>query len=91
MVFVFDVKIDVMVVRFEDSDFVVYVVVRNDIRVIDEGSINVGENVIVEVRYDYDVELLRVGNSLYGGIVDNYVVDFKGRVFFGDLVEGVVE
>jgi hypothetical protein len=91
LVLALDVKTDVTAARLEDSDLAAHVAARNDTRATDEGSTNVGENATVEVRHDHDVELLRAGNSLHGGIVDNHVVDLKGRVLLGDLVEGAAE
>lgn len=42
LVFVFDVKINVFVIGFEDGDIMIYVVVGNDIRIINESGSNVG-------------------------------------------------
>lgn len=86
-----DVQTDVTATRLENSDVATHVAARNQTRPTDKSSTDVGENATVQVRHDQDVELLRAGNGLHGGVVDNHVVDVQSRVVLRGLVESVAE
>lgn len=91
LVLALDIETDVTASRLEDGDITAHVAARDNTGATDESGTNVGEDTTVEVRHDHDVKLLRTRDSLHGGVVDNHVVDLKGRELLGDLVEGAAE
>ena len=91
LVLTLDVETDVTAARLENGNLTAHVAAGDDARATDESGTNVGQNTTVQVRHDHNVKLLRAGDSLHGGIVDNHVIDLEGGVLLGDVVEGVAE
>lgn len=91
LVLALDVKADVSASGLEDGNVTAHVAAGHDAGPADKSGTNVGQNAAVQVRHDHDVELLRAGNSLHGGVVDNHVVDLEGGVLLGNVVEGAAE
>jgi hypothetical protein len=91
LVLALDVKTDVTAARLENGNIATHVATRDNTGTTDKGGTNVGENATVKVRHDHNVELLRAGDSLHGGVVDNHVVDLQSRVLLSNLVEGAAE
>ena len=91
LVLALDVKTDVTAAGLEDSDVATHVAAGDDTGTTNKRGTNVGQDTTVKVGHDHDIELLRPGDSLHGGVVDNHVVDLKGRVVLGDVVEGAAE
>ena len=91
LILTLNVQTDVTATGLEDGDLATHVAAGNDTGTTDESGANVGQDTTVKVGHDHDVELLRSGDSLHGGVVDNHVVDLEGRVVLGDVVEGAAE
>lgn len=91
LVLALDVKTDVTAAGLEDGNLTAHVAAGDDTGATNQGGTNVGQDASVQVRHDHDVKLLRAGNSLHGGVVDNHVVDLEGGVLLGGLVEGAAE
>jgi hypothetical protein len=88
-----DVGRNVTASRLEESVVTADVAARDDTGATDEGSADVRHDGTVKVGHDHDIELLRLGNELHGGVVDNHVVrsDTGCLVLFRDSAEGVEE
>lgn len=58
----------------------------------DQSSTDVGQDGTVHVWSDHNVELLRLGDSLHGSVINNQVLDFNVWVFcVTDFLDGVSE
>lgn len=86
-----DVQTNVSATWLENSVLSTEVGTWNQTWTTDQGSTNVGENGTVQVRSDQNIELLRVCNSLHGGVVDNQVVDLNTWVGLTDVLDGLSE
>lgn len=91
LILTLDIETDVTASRLKDSNLTSHVAARDNTRATDQGSTNVGQNTTVQVGHDHDVKLLRAGDGLHRGVVNNHVVDLEGRVLLCNLVEGVAE
>lgn len=91
LVLALDVETDVTATGLEDGDLTAHVAAGDDTGTTNQGGTDVGQDTTVQVRHDHDVELLRAGDGLHGGVVDNHVVDLEGGVLLGGLVEGAAE
>lgn len=91
LILTLNIKTDVTASGLKDCNFTSHVAARDNTGTTDQGSTNVGENTTVQVGHDHDVKLLRAGDGLHGGVVDNHIVDLEGRVLLGNLMEGVAE
>jgi hypothetical protein len=86
-----DIETDVTATGLEDSNVTTHVATGDQTRSTNESSADIGQDTSVKVRHDHDVELLRTGNSLHGGVVHNHVVHLQGGVVLSDLVECAAE
>lgn len=91
LILALDIKTNVTASRLENGDVTTHVAAWYDARAADKTGTNVGEDTTVQVGHDHDVELLRLGYTLHGGVVDNHVVCLNGRVFLADLADRVAE
>jgi hypothetical protein len=91
LVLALDVKTDVTASRLENSDVAAHVATGDDARATDETSTNVGQDTSVQVGHDHDIELLRPGHTLHGGVVDNHVVGLESGVVLTNPLDSVAE
>lgn len=91
LVLALDVETDVSAARLENGHITTHVAAGNDTRATDERGTNVGQNATVQVGHHHDVKLLWARDGLHRGVVHNHVVDLKGGVLLGDVVESVAE
>lgn len=91
LVLALDVETDVTATGLENGDVATNVASGNNTGATNKGGTNVGQDTTVQVRHDHHVELLRPGDSLHGGVVDDHVVGLESGVILGDLAEGAAE
>lgn len=91
LVLALDVETNVTAARLEDGDITSHVAARNDTWTTDKTGTDVGQDTTVKVGHDHDVELLRTGDTLHGGVVDNHVVGLNSGVLLTDLLDSVAE
>lgn len=91
LVLALDVETDVTATGLEDGDVTTHVATGNKTGSTNESGTDVGQDTSVKVGHDHNVELLRAGDGLHGGVVDNHVVDLEGGVVLSDLVECAAE
>lgn len=91
LVLALDVETDVPASRLEEGNLAAHVAARHDASAADEAGADVGEDGSVEVGQDHDVKLLRAGDALHAGVVDNHVVVLDRRVVLADLLDRVAE
>jgi len=91
LILTLDVETNVSAAGLEYCDFAAHVAARDDTRAADKTGADVGEDAAVEVGHDHDVELLRAGDTLHAGVVDDHVVGLDGGVLLANLLDGVAE
>ena len=91
LVLALDIQADVTAARLEDGVLATHVGTGDDAGTTDERRTDVGQNGTVKVRHDEDVELLRPGNGLHGGVVDDHVAGLNLGVLRGHLLERAAE
>lgn len=91
LILALDIQPHVSAAGFEDRDVASHIAAGDDTGPTDEGSADIGQDATVQVRHDHDVELLRTGDGLHGGVVDDHVVGFESGEVLGDFLEGVAE
>jgi len=57
----------------------------------DQPSGHVGDDITVEIRHHQDVKLLRLGDHLHAGVVDDHPLEFDVRIESGDLLAATEE
>lgn len=91
LVLALDIETDVTATGLEHGNVAAHVAAWHNTRATNKRGANVGQNATVQVGHDHDVELLRLGDALHGGVVDNHVVGLDGGVLGSSLLEGGAE
>lgn len=91
LVLALDIKTDVTASRLENGNLTTHVASRDNTWSTNQTGTNVGQDATVQVGHDHDIELLWLGDTLHGGVVDNHVVGLDRGVLLTNLADGVAE